>query len=680
MDLYRVALEAFPGLKRSPENGMSGKTGVDMNRIGTTRKSALLGGSALLLVMFASQAQAQCVATGDFAQTIAADITPIARGGSVNSLVSVLNTTGTAFLNQTNAFIGAPANPQPNQVGGGVWARGVGGRIDTEATGVATAGIVGGPALIGNVTCATKTRTEFAGFQVGTDLARLNVGGWNLHGGVTAGYVESDAKDITPGGGSFSGNFQVPFAGVYGAATYGGFYVDAQLRWDFYRNNISDAAAGVFNQTFNANGIAFAANAGYNYGFGNGWFIEPSGGFIWSRTEVDPFNISGTFILGNNQGIVPPSSLQINNIESLLGRLSLRVGTTVQAGSFLLQPFATASVFHEFEGNVTTNFVTNFGAIGAGGLIPDLSGTLSTSRIGTYEQFSVGIAGLLQNTGWLGYARFDYRTGDNVEGWQASGGVRYQFTPDPIVAPVGKGPVYKAPPAPVVAGVNWTGFYVGATAGTTWGRVDEVPLDPTLDGVTPHIRGLLAGGEAGFNYQFGSIVVGIESNFDWSNAKGATTCPNAFFFTCEAKLDTLWMVTGRLGYAVDRSLFYVKGGYAAADVELRDVYNPDSQPILLGFVPPVPVPCAGPPIAAAFGPSTISGCPVDRGKGTLSGWTIGAGFEFALTQNWSAKAEYMYYNLTGDIAQPAVGAQDVEVNGQLVRVGVNYRFGNLFAR
>jgi opacity protein-like surface antigen len=660
---------------------MSGKTGVDMNRIVRTRKSALLGGSALMLVMFAADAHAQCTntLTGLPGGIDPAAFTVIATGGSVNSLVSVLNTTGTAFLNQTNAFIGAPANPQPNQVGGGVWTRGVGGRFDTDSTGVATAGIVGGPALGGNVTCNTTTRTEFAGYQAGVDLARLNVGGWNLHGGVTVGYVESDAKDITPGLGTFSGNFQVPFAGVYGAATYGGFYVDAQVRWDLYRNNINDPVSGVFNQSFNANGIAFAANAGYNYGFGNGWFIEPSGGIIWSRTEVDPLAVSGTFILGNSSGIVPPTTVQIGDIESLLGRLSLRAGTTVQAGSFLLQPFATASIFHEFEGNVTTNFVTNFGAIGLAGLLPNIQGSLSTSRIGTYEQFSVGIAGLLQNTGWLGYARFDYRTGDNVEGWQASGGIRYQFTPDPIVAPVGKGPVYKAPPAPVVAAVNWTGFYVGGTAGTTWGRVEEVPLDPTLDSVTPHIRGVLAGGEAGFNYQFGSFVVGIEGNFDWSNAKGATSCPNNFFFTCESKLDSLWMVTGRLGYAVDRSLFYVKGGYAAADVTLRDVYNPDSQAILLAFVPlGVPVPCPSAPIASVFGPATVSGCPVDRGKGTLSGWTIGAGFEFALTQYWSAKAEYMYYNLTGDIAQPAVGAQDVEVNGQLVRVGVNYRFSGLF--
>jgi opacity protein-like surface antigen len=646
-----------------------------MSKIGNSRKSALLGGSALILVMFASQAHAQCVNT---IPGLAADVTPIAQGGSVNSLVSVLNTTGTAFLNQTNAFIGAPANPQPNQVGGGVWTRGVGGRMDTEATGVASVGFTDGTPIPGNVTCNTSTRTEFAGYQAGVDLARLNVGGWNLHGGVTVGYVESDATDRTPGSGTFSGKFQVPFAGLYGAATYGGFYVDAQVRWDFYNNNISDPAAGIFGQTFNANGVAFSANAGYNHSLGNGWFIEPSAGLIWSRVEVDPFNVSGTFILANSTAIVPPSTLQIGDIESLLGRLSLRAGTTVTAGNFLLQPFATASVFREFSGNVVTTFSTNFAE--ANLPFADLQGTLSTNRIGTYGQFSLGLAGLLQNTGWLGYARVDYRTGERVEGWQASGGIRYQFTPELIpVAPVGKGPVYKAPPAPVVAAVNWTGFYVGGTAGATWGDIDQVPLDPTQVSVNSEYRGLLAGGQVGFNYQFGPVVVGVEANFDWSNANGATSCPGGgqFFFTCEASLDSLWMVTGRLGYAVDRSLFYVKGGYAAADVEAQDVFNPGTEPLLTALAP---VPCAIPVTGTLFGPAAVSGCPVDRGKATLSGWTIGAGYEFALTQNWSAKAEYMYYNLTGDIALPAAGVQDVEVSGNLVRVGVNYKFSGLFGR
>jgi hypothetical protein len=214
-----------------------------MNRIGRTRKSALLGGSALMLVLFASQAHAQCVSTLNIAGIDPGAFTPFASGSSVNSLVSVLNTTSTAFFNQTNAFIGAPPNPQPNQQGGGIWTRGVGGQVDTDSRGVATLGFAGGGPIPGNVTCDTTTRTDFVGYQAGADLARLNVGGWNLHGGVTVGYVEADSRDRTPGGGTFSSSLQAPFVGVYGAATSGGFYIDAQLRADFYKNSVSDAAS-----------------------------------------------------------------------------------------------------------------------------------------------------------------------------------------------------------------------------------------------------------------------------------------------------------------------------------------------------------------------------------------------------------------------------------------------------
>jgi opacity protein-like surface antigen len=658
-----------------------------MNRISRIRKSALLGTSALTLALFASgAAQAQCVATGDLAVFATANLTPIASGGSVNSLVSVLNTTGTAFLNQTNAFIGAPGNPQPNQAGGGVWARGVGGRFDTDSTGTAGNISFGGIPLNGNITCNTTTRTEFTGYQAGADLARLNVGGWNLHGGVTVGYVESDARDITPGG-SFSGNFQVPFAGLYGAATYGGFYVDAQIRGDFYQSNISDAASGVFNQNFDARGIAFSANIGYNHAFSNGWFVEPSAGIVWSRVEVDPFNVSGTFILANSVDVAPPATIAINDIESLLGRLSLRVGTTVTAGNFLLQPFFTASVFHEFADDVTTNFVTDFGSISGAGL-PDIRGTLTTNRIGTYEQFSLGLAGLLANTGWLGYVRGDYRTGERVEGWQVSGGIRYQFTPELLpAAPVGKGIVTKAPPAPIVAAYNWTGFYVGGHAGTTWGQTDWLFTDAGTT-VDPRFAGVLGGGQVGFNYQVGSWVFGVEADGSWTNAKGARPCPNGFFFVCENHIDSLFTVTGRIGFAVDRALFYVKGGYAAADYEARTVFNPDSQLILnpassglpgYNFVPP----CPGPTVVSALGfLGNVSTCPVNTASSTASGWTIGGGFEWGLTANWSAKAEYMFYDLGTEtlVLQPQTIPTDVDIVGSTVKVGVNYRFSGLFGR
>jgi opacity protein-like surface antigen len=645
-----------------------------MNRIGSTRKTALLGGSALMLVLFASQAHAQCTTTGaDFTA-----FTPFATSGtaSVNSIVSVLNTTTTAFFNQTNAFIGAPPNPQPNQMGGGIWGRGVGGRVDTEANGLVTGGLVGGADFVGNVNCNTTTRTEFTGYQVGADLARLNVGGWNLHGGVTAGYVEADSTDLTPGAGTFRSNIQVPFAGIYGAATLGSFYVDAQLRWDHYQGNATDPSNGIFNQGLDARGVAFAANAGYNIQLGNNWFIEPSGGIVWSRVEVDPLNVSGTFILANNNGIAPPGVLQISDIESLLGRLSVRVGTTFTAGNFLLQPFATASLFHEFEGNVTTTFVSDFSAIGLG-FLPDVRGALSTSRIGTYGQLSLGIAGLLQNTGWLGYTRFDYRTGENVEGWSLSGGLRYQFTPAAIaapVAPVGKGPVFKAPPAPVVVAYNWTGFYIGAYAGATWGDSDWtfVGIGTTTD---PRFAGAAVGGQVGFNYQVGSWVFGVEGDIGWANAKGAKACPNGFFFTCQTHVDQIAMVTGRVGYASDRSLFYVKGGFATADVELQTHFNPQSQPLLIGLLVP---PCAGPVTFGQFGFQASSTCPVERASRNASGWTVGAGFEFGLTDNWSARGEYMYYDLgTERYALPS-GAVDADLTGNLVRVGLNYRW-NPFA-
>ena len=65
---------------------------------------------------------------------------------------------------------------------------------------------------------------------------------------------------------------------------------------------------------------------------------------------------------------------------------------------------------------------------------PSASGNISSTNIGTYGQFGLGLAGQVANTGWLGYVRADYRTGDNIKATASTGGVRYQFTPDVIAA------------------------------------------------------------------------------------------------------------------------------------------------------------------------------------------------------------------------------------------------------
>jgi len=114
-------------------------------------------------------------------------------------------------------------------------------------------------------------------------------------------------------------------------------------------------------QGFDARGISLNANVGYNYNLGNRWFVEPSAGIIWSRTQVDQMNVPGTIVTG--LGGVPPWVLTVKDIESTLGRLSVRVGTSSLYGDVMLQPFASASVFHEFQGGVSSSPLATTGAV-----------------------------------------------------------------------------------------------------------------------------------------------------------------------------------------------------------------------------------------------------------------------------------------------------------------------------
>ena len=426
----------------------------------TKTKSSVLGAGAFVVVLFSgSAAQAQCTSVGLNGLNATAPVVAQAAGmavanvsASVGALITSINSVNTAFLTQSSAFIGSPANPLPEQQGGGVWARGVGGHLSAGTT--ATAGNINfGTPQQGSITCNTRTLEDFAGVQIGTDFARLNVNGWNLHAGSTVGYLGSKTQDATPGlnpPANFRDSLQIPFVGFYGAASYGGFLADAQLRGDFFQNDVSDDTNGLSGQRFNARGISLTGNVAYNQNLGGHWFIEPSAGIIWSRTRVDPLNVPGTGILGTpvGPGFVPPWVLTVNDIESVLGRLGVRVGTTVTSGDMIWQPFASASVFHEFRGGVTSSLTSNFSALGAAfAPLPTLSSTVTTSGLGTYGQFGLGIAAQLVNSAWIGYLRGDYRTGDNIEGWSVNGGVRYQFVPDPSAASplVAKAPIYKAP-------------------------------------------------------------------------------------------------------------------------------------------------------------------------------------------------------------------------------------------
>ncbi|HET7850770.1 MAG TPA: outer membrane protein [Pseudolabrys sp.] len=224
-------------------------------------------------------------------------------------------------------------------------------------------------------------------------------------------------------------------------------------------------------------------------------------------------------------------------------------------------------------------------------------------------------------------------------------------------ADLGNRPVYKAPafaPAPW----SWTGFYVGGNVGAVWGR-SSVENDPSsvatwLDGRTDNNRtGVIGGVQAGYNWQWASLVLGIEGDISFASLDRSVTAANflapPFQDTLRSRLDWLATIRGRLGWAVDRWLIYGTGGVAFAHFndELSD------PPSVLGFT---------------VGPDS-----------SRTGWTAGGGIEYAFTDHWTAKAEYLHVGFADQTATvttpPAAGyAFRFRDSLDIARVGINYKF------
>jgi outer membrane immunogenic protein len=261
-----------------------------------------------------------------------------------------------------------------------------------------------------------------------------------------------------------------------------------------------------------------------------------------------------------------------------------------------------------------------------------------------------------------------------------------------------KSPVYKAPPpAPIY---SWTGWYIGGTAGGGWSNSSGInnavtgtfctvltgcpAAGPALAAAVParygtNPSGFLGGGEAGYNWQAGRFLWGVETDFSGtgimgSNAQtlsaplGGSTIGVAG--VASERLDWFGTVRGRLGVTItDPVLVYATGGFA---------YGHASSSTTLTETVGGTCFC-GPSPTVASSAST-----------TLAGWTVGGGLEWRFAANWTVKGEYLYYDLgsmnyslpgivqLNGAGTPFFGAgvaATASFRGSIARVGVNYQFG-----
>jgi outer membrane immunogenic protein len=242
----------------------------------------------------------------------------------------------------------------------------------------------------------------------------------------------------------------------------------------------------------------------------------------------------------------------------------------------------------------------------------------------------------------------------------------------------------KAPPMAAAVPYTWTGCHVGGHIGGAWDhtRYSDPGTLTTINGGPAVVQnfanpgqafsansdGAFMGGvQAGCDYQFASHwVIGFGGDVSWTNLNSVTNDPffggkNGNPVAFSSRNDEIATITGRIGYAWDRVLFYGKGGAAYAHDRYAQTNSFGINQAFLG--------CNG------------GGCNT-AGSADRWGWTAGVGLEWAFAANWSAFAEYDHYGFdTKTISMAVTNATaitpanlNVRHDIDTVKVGINYRF------
>ncbi|MDI4663206.1 porin family protein [Xanthobacter autotrophicus] len=217
---------------------------------------------------------------------------------------------------------------------------------------------------------------------------------------------------------------------------------------------------------------------------------------------------------------------------------------------------------------------------------------------------------------------------------------------------------------------SWTGFYIGGNFGYGGDSVDFTEAEYYYGYLSPYSyshsvnsSGFFVGGQIGYNYQFANnVVVGLETDLQWSGIEGKSDFTESYYGVPyysqnrSASVDYFGTIRARLGYAFDRFLPYITGGVAYGKT------------------------------AISHSGGYTDGYYLYNGSDSSTnwGWTVGAGVEYAITNNWTFKTEYLYVDLgstdytfgqtyyDGYTAYSYVGSVDTKFH--TLKAGVNYKF------
>lgn len=200
-------------------------------------------------------------------------------------------------------------------------------------------------------------------------------------------------------------------------------------------------------------------------------------------------------------------------------------------------------------------------------------------------------------------------------------------------------------PAPAF---TWTGLYAGLNAGYGFGDADTtLVVGGASNPFSSKYDGFIGGAQLGYDWQAGSVVFGVEADVNYADVSGSKLIPSTTV-TATNTLEWFGTVRGRIGYAFDRVMPYVTGGFAFGKnkLEVRDVAT---NVLVTDFA-------------------------------THRGWAFGGGVEVAAGANWSAKVEYLHVDLgsknsyLADTIGGAGSFMSADLKFGLVRGGINYRF------